>query len=682
MNRLLIVPGIALLAGGLYLFIFDSDKPGDAKPPVSISLGEPKPIGSSEIGTTTVTDAVEFEVIPVDLSSEIEPSGEESQAEVVASDERDSAQTDLSVKAGSSETLTSSDDGVSEDAPAVEDVESESIQSDKQPQLSDLIKHEIVIDSSLYRATNDAGLSANQTARIGKIIEPYLDASSELRKGDKLIVILDPAAGEAENDADRIHRLEYRGARKTFVITRVVGSLSDYEVGDGGSVKRNDEASLSSTVVDEIPQQREEPAAVAVASAADNDPATGSMKRVEGVISVSFFSAAREAGLNAGQVEKIRKILTPYINFNREMRKGDRFVVMLDGGEIHSCEYIGALKQLRATRDSQGAYKVTDNAGADITIAESADASGQIQNSKSELPEITQSKSLAKGDVKVQIKSGGNSRDESKPTAKVARVEQSKPQAKLPIKQRETNMPAEKIARTKTSSSRQVRVASPKRSDTGKSRKQIKAKRSFWKNLGLGSSKVADNNWKPKDRKLVKVFDKVAASGKVERKALVRAFKYYQENKKTSGLAQTHIAIADYTKLATTKRLHIINLRTAAVTSVQVAHGRKSGPIGGRVTSTSNANGSHQTTKGFYRVGTREGRTTKKGLPYLPVQGLESGNRLVGLPPRKGGRDIIIHTAGYVASGGRSLGCFSIRPQDKRLVFNKLKGVLFYSYVG
>ena len=246
MNRLLIVPGIALLAGGLYLFIFDSDKPGDAKPSVSISLGEPKPIGSSEIGTTTVTDAVEFEVIPVDLSSEIEPSGEESQAEVVASDDRDSAQTDLSVQAGSSETLTSSDDGNSEDASAVVDVKSE-IESDQQ-QASNYIEHEIVIDSSLYRATNDAGLSANQTARIGKIIEPYLDASSELRKGDKLIVILDTAAGEAENDADQVHRLEYHGARKTLVITRVADSLSDYEAGSGDGVMRDDEASSSMVV--------------------------------------------------------------------------------------------------------------------------------------------------------------------------------------------------------------------------------------------------------------------------------------------------------------------------------------------------------------------------------------------------------------------------------------------------
>ncbi len=70
---------------------------------------------------------------------------------------------------------------------------------------------------------------------------------------------------------------------------------------------RNGEASpslsSSSVVVEEAQQQREEPVGVAE-SAADNESATGSMKRVEGVIKVSFFSAAREAGLNAGQDRK------------------------------------------------------------------------------------------------------------------------------------------------------------------------------------------------------------------------------------------------------------------------------------------------------------------------------------------------------------------------------------------
>ncbi len=693
MNRLLIVPGIALLAGGLYFVFSDDDSSGVSHPGVSITLGEPKQIGSSEIGTTTVTDAVEFKVIPASDSSSEKSSGEESQAEVAETDKEDSAQSEPSIQAGSSETLTSSDDKNSEDAPAVGELKPESIESAQQ-QASNYIKHEIVIASSLYQATNDAGLSANQTARIGKVFEPYLNVSSELRKGDRLLVILDPAAGEVENDADQVHRIEYHGARKALIITREEGSLNNYQAVDGDNVVRTDGTTptLSSMAAEEAQQQSEESVEAVVESAADNEQATGNMRRVEGVVSVSFFSAGREAGLNAGQIENIRKILSPYINFNREMRKGDRFVVMLDGGKVYSCEYIGALKQLLATRDGQGAYKVTDKAGVNITRAESANASSETQSRKGVLPAITQSKTQAKGDARVRIKSGNSSRVESKPAVKVVRNDKSKPAVKVvrndkskpaaKVVRNDKSKRAVKIARTEKSSSRQVRQASPKRSDKGDSSQRSNAKGAFWKNLGFGSSTVARGNWKPKDRKLAQVFDKVAASRKVEKKALVRAFKYYQENNRSSGLAQTHIAIADYTKLATTKRLHIINLKTAGVTSVQVAHGRKSGPIGGRVTSTSNANGSNKTTKGFYRVGTKEGRTSTKGLPYLSVQGLESGNRLVGLPPRKGGRDIIIHTAGYVASGGRSLGCFSIRPQDKRLVFNKLKGVLFYSYVG
>jgi hypothetical protein len=688
MNRLLIVPGVALLAGGLYLFISDTDESVDDKPVVSISLGEPTPIGSSEIGTTTVTDAVEFKVLPVSLDSEDEPADVVSQAGVTASQEEISPEAELPVEAESIETpemLTSSDEGDSQDAPAAADVEVESIESDKQPQISSLVKHEITIDSSLYHATNEAGLSANQTARIGKIIEPYLDASRELRKGDKLIVILDPAAGDAQNDADQVHGIEYQGAKKAFVITRVAGSLSDYEIGRGDGVMRDDGTSSSPMVVAELQQQKEESAEAAVTTEQDNEPATAGMKRVEGVISVSFFSAAREAGLNTRQIEAIRKILTPYINFNREMHKGDRFVVMLDGEDVYSCEYIGAVKHLLATRDNQGAYKVTDKAGADITVAESAGVSPLKQSTESVLAEKTlaksQAKSQAKVDTRKQINSGNKTLEERVFTTDVVRVEKSKPQVISRIEQHKANDSAVKVVGINKSNSLQVGKVSPKRSEKESSR-QVKTKKSFWKELGFGSSKVAGGNWKPKNRLLAKVFDKVAASGKVEKKALQRAFKYYQENRKSSGLAQTHIAIADYTKLATSKRLHIINLKTAGVTSVQVAHGRKSGPIGGRVTSTSNANGSNKTTKGFYRVGTKEGRTSTKGLPYLSVQGLESGNRMVGLPPRKGGRDIIIHTAGYVASGGRSLGCFSIRPQDKRLVFNKLKGVLFYSYVG
>jgi hypothetical protein len=128
--------------------------------------------------------------------------------------------------------------------------------------------------------------------------------------------------------------------------------------------------------------------------------------------------------------------------------------------------------------------------------------------------------------------------------------------------------------------------------------------------------------------------------------------------------------------------LHIIDLKSGNVKSYQVAHGRRSGPVGGRVHTVSNVVGSNKTSQGFFKVGFKEGRTRTKGYDYLPIEGLESGNRKVGLPTRLGGRDVIVHTASYVESGGRSNGCFAIRPQDKRQVFGKLKGALLLSYAG
>jgi len=85
---------------------------------------------------------------------------------------------------------------------------------------------------------------------------------------------------------------------------------------------------------------------------------------------------------------------------------------------------------------------------------------------------------------------------------------------------------------------------------------------------------------------------------------------------------------------------------------------------------------------GFFRIGEREGVTVKKRYRYLPVTGLEWNNRKVGLPLKRGGRDIILHTAKYVDYGGRSFGCFAISPSDKRAVFGKLKSALLYSYTG
>lgn len=174
---------------------------------------------------------------------------------------------------------------------------------------------------------------------------------------------------------------------------------------------------------------------------------------------------------------------------------------------------------------------------------------------------------------------------------------------------------------------------------------------------------------------LHKVFEKVKTSSNVSQHALSKAFNYYEKNRYKKHLSPHYIAIADYTKLATTKRLYIINLHSGKVYRHLVAHGRNSGPLGGRVWHASNRLNSFKTPTGFFKVGRREGITSKR-YNYLGIEGLEWKNRNA----KK--REILLHTAKYVKWGGRSGGCFAIVPKDKKIVFTRLKTALLYSYVG
>ncbi len=175
---------------------------------------------------------------------------------------------------------------------------------------------------------------------------------------------------------------------------------------------------------------------------------------------------------------------------------------------------------------------------------------------------------------------------------------------------------------------------------------------------------------------------RVNAHSTVNKKALREAFRYYKKNRYKQRLSKRYLAIADYTKVAQRKRLYIIDLRNGKIYQYQVAHGKNSGAKGGRVWRSSNRLNSHMTPYGFFKVGSREGITGRKRYKYLPIRGLQRSNKKVGLPSRFGGRDVIVHTASYVNSGGRSYGCFAIRPQDKKVVFKRLKTALLYSYTG
>jgi outer membrane biosynthesis protein TonB len=251
-----------------------------------------------------------------------------------------------------------------------------------------------------------------------------------------------------------------------------------------------------------------------------------------------------------------------------------------------------------------------------------------------------------------------------KPEKKVAKVAK-------PVKKVVEKVEQQKLAPPKRTVKKEVKKVTPRKKLVKKTVKKTKK-----------IVKSSRPSWTPKSKRLAKTYRKVYARGVVSRKALREAFQYYQKNAKRERLNKSYLAVADYTKSAMKNRLHIINLNTGRVYSYKVAHGKYSGPKGGRVYRTSNRRNSYKTSKGFFKVGHKEGVTLKKRYRYLSVTGLQKANRKVGLPTRMGGRDIVLHTAKYVNSGGRSHGCFAIRPQDKKAVFSKLKGALLYSYAG
>ena len=175
---------------------------------------------------------------------------------------------------------------------------------------------------------------------------------------------------------------------------------------------------------------------------------------------------------------------------------------------------------------------------------------------------------------------------------------------------------------------------------------------------------------------LHKIFEKAKRNSDVSEKALADAFAFYEKNRYRRRLSSEYIAVADYTKVALHKRLYIINLHTGKVSRYLVAHGVNSGAKYGRVISAGNAKGSLKTPTGFFKVGVKEGITTKKRYKYLSVDGLERQNR------NARERQILVHTASYVSRAGRSYGCFAIEPKDKSQIFSKLKKALLYSYTG
>lgn len=149
----------------------------------------------------------------------------------------------------------------------------------------------------------------------------------------------------------------------------------------------------------------------------------------------------------------------------------------------------------------------------------------------------------------------------------------------------------------------------------------------------------------------------------------------------TSEAKRERIAIVDFALPSTTKRFHIVDLRTGAVESYLTAHGRGSDPGHDGIAETfSNTSGSNASSLGAYLSLSR----------YMGVHGLSL--RLRGLDAIQNSnaeaRAIVLHSAPYMDTDwrrthgkpGRSFGCFVVEtPLIEHVVTRLENGVLIFA---
>ncbi len=154
---------------------------------------------------------------------------------------------------------------------------------------------------------------------------------------------------------------------------------------------------------------------------------------------------------------------------------------------------------------------------------------------------------------------------------------------------------------------------------------------------------------------------------------LKKAVTYFAANKSRFA-NQTYMAVCDFTKHSKLKRFYIINLKTGAVTTYAVAHGKGSDSNNdGIATTFSNVSGSGASSLGYYRTDTTY--SGKHGLS-LRIDGLSTTNS------KARSRAVVIHGASYSepsyiksnGRAGRSLGCFAVADSLKTEVVTRLKG--------
>lgn len=161
----------------------------------------------------------------------------------------------------------------------------------------------------------------------------------------------------------------------------------------------------------------------------------------------------------------------------------------------------------------------------------------------------------------------------------------------------------------------------------------------------------------------------------LNQKALEKAYEFYFNHKESQKLSNTYLAIADFSKISSEKRLAIINLKTNEVDFYKVSHGKGSDKDHDLILdSFSDTPGSFATPQGFHKM--TETYKGKHGLS-LKMQGLEKHNQ------SSSKRAIVLHGADYVSwdHTGRSQGCPAVESKYTEKIINQLKdGALFYHY--
>lgn len=149
---------------------------------------------------------------------------------------------------------------------------------------------------------------------------------------------------------------------------------------------------------------------------------------------------------------------------------------------------------------------------------------------------------------------------------------------------------------------------------------------------------------------------------------------YFHENK-SRFQNQDVISVIDFSVNRSKKRWHFIDMKTGAVDSVHVAHGKKSETtVRGMATEFSNDDGSNMSSLGFY-----------KGAEVYKGANEGDSLKLDGLSPTNSNaraRYIVVHGAAYVTSSGagRSEGCPAVSHADRQRVIHRIKnGSLIYA---